>query len=70
MLPWVPSLSAIYDIENINHRVGALSSMIYSFTVKIKVRFTLIDCKTCNTKIWLNNSGWDTNSREMSDCYC
>lgn len=33
MFPWVPSLSAIYDMKDINHIADALSSMIYSFTV-------------------------------------
>lgn len=31
--PWVPSLSAIYDMEDINNIAGALSNMIYAFTV-------------------------------------
>lgn len=33
MFPWVCSLLAIYDMKDISHRAGALSSMIYSFTV-------------------------------------
>lgn len=33
MFPWVPSLSAICDMEDINNIAGALSNMIYAFTV-------------------------------------
>lgn len=42
MFPWVHSLLAIHDKKDISHRAGALSGMIYSFTV-IDERFTLID---------------------------
>lgn len=42
MFPWVRSLLAIHDKKDISHSVGALSGMIYSFTV-IDERFTLID---------------------------